>query len=194
MTLEILGRKMVAANDFKTMLFDGVLLRIAEEMMKILRWLVWVVCVLAGWHSAVADEIALKPFRIDSYRQILAESAHAPLLLAIWSVDCPSCLKDMKNLRALHEKHPELKIVMLAVDDGEALPEIRRIIGDERLAALDNWVFADENPEKLRYEIDPAWFGELPRTYFFDAAHRRTGKSGALTMDEFEAELAKLKH
>lgn len=161
--------------------------------MKTLGWLVLVMLTMGGWHPLWAEDLVFKPFRSDSYRQMLAASAHEPFLLAIWSVDCPSCLKDMANLKAIHEKHPALKIVMLAVDDGEALPEIRRIIAEERLETLENWVFADENPEKLRYEIDPAWFGELPRTYFFDAAHRRVGKSGALTMDEFEAELAKLK-
>jgi hypothetical protein len=99
----------------------------------------------------------------------------------------------MDVLNKLHEKRPDLKIVMLATDDAEALPEIKRIIDSHKLDGLENWAFASDNPEKLRYEIDPAWYGELPRTYFFDAGHQRVGKSGAMSLEEFEAQFSKLK-
>ncbi|MBD9357927.1 TlpA family protein disulfide reductase [Methylomonas albis] len=143
--------------------------------------------------SVSADQPEIKPFTPGSYQQILAASPNQPLMLAIWSVDCPSCLKDMDTLSKLHEKHPALKIVMLATDDVEALPEIKRIIDSHKLGGLENWAFASDNPEKLRYEIDPAWYGELPRTYFFDAGHQRLGKSGAMSLEEFEAQFSKLK-
>ncbi|TPQ25842.1 TlpA family protein disulfide reductase [Methylomonas koyamae] len=146
---------------------------------------------LAG--SAEADQTPIKPFIPGSYQQILAANAGKPLMLAIWSVDCPSCLKDMAAINQLHDKHPALKIVMLAADEGDALPEIQRIVDTHKLGSMENWAFSGDNPEKLRYEIDPAWYGELPRTYFFDAGHRRDGKSGAMTLEEFEAQLAKMK-
>jgi thiol-disulfide isomerase/thioredoxin len=140
-----------------------------------------------------ADQLQIKSFVPGSYQQILAANANKPLMLAIWSVDCPSCLKDMAILQQLQAKHPALKIVMLATDDAEALPEIKRIIDSNKLGGLENWAFASDNPEKLRYEIDPAWYGELPRTYFFDAGHQRVGKSGAMSLEEFEAQFSKSK-
>jgi hypothetical protein len=36
------------------------------------------------------------------------------------------------------------------------------------------------------FEIDPKWYGELPRTYFLDAAHQRTGVSGVLSKEDYE--------
>lgn len=143
--------------------------------------------------SARAEQTPIQPFMPGSYQQILAANAGKPLMLAIWSVDCPSCLKDMAAINQLHDKHPALKIVMLAADEAEAMPEIQRIVDTHKLGGLENWAFSGDNPEKLRYEIDPAWYGELPRTYFFDAAHQREAKSGAMTLEEFEARLAKLK-
>ncbi|WNB75009.1 TlpA family protein disulfide reductase [Methylomonas koyamae] len=143
--------------------------------------------------AAQADQTPIKPFVPGSYQQILAANAGKPLMLAIWSVDCPSCLKDMAIINQLHDKHPALKIVMLAADEAEAMPEIQRIVDTHKLGNLENWAFSGDNPEKLRYEIDPAWYGELPRTYFFDAAHQREAKSGAMTLEEFEAKLGKLK-
>jgi hypothetical protein len=32
------------------------------------------------------------------------------------------------------------------------------------LQAIDNWMFSDSFLERLRYEIDPKWAGELPMT------------------------------
>ncbi|WP_445372771.1 TlpA family protein disulfide reductase [Methylomonas sp. HW2-6] len=142
---------------------------------------------------APADQTPIKPFIPGSYQQILAANAGKPLMLAIWSVDCPSCLRDMAAINQLHDKHPALKIVMLAADEGDALPEIQRIVDTHKLGSMENWAFSGDNSEKLRYEIDPAWYGELPRTYFFDAGHQRYGKSGAMTLEEFEAQLAKMK-
>lgn len=148
---------------------------------------------IIGSNAVLADQGEIKPFLSGSYQQILSANPNQALMLAIWSVDCPSCLKDMDILSKLHEKHPALKIVMLASDDAEALPEIKRIIDSHKLGGLENWAFASDNPEKLRYEIDPAWYGELPRTYFFDAGHQRLGKSGAMSLEEFEALFSKLK-
>jgi hypothetical protein len=33
--------------------------------------------------------------------------------------------------------------------------------------------------------IDPHWYGEIPRTYFFDKAHSRVGISGLITEKEY---------
>ncbi len=160
--------------------------------MKIKRTLTALLLLLvASW--AHAEDTAIKPFAPGSYQQILADNPDQAVMLAIWSVDCPSCLKDMDVLTKLHDKHPGLKIILLAADDAEALPEIKRIIAAHKLGGLEHWAFASDNPEKLRYEIDPAWYGELPRTYFLDKSHQRTGKSGAMSLEEFEAQLAKMK-
>ena len=36
-------------------------------------------------------------------------------------------------------------------------------------------------------EIDPQWFGELPRTYFLDSKHQREGISGALSYEDYQS-------
>jgi hypothetical protein len=32
------------------------------------------------------------------------------------------------------------------------------------LSSAENWMFSDGFAERLRYEIDPAWQGDIPRT------------------------------
>jgi thiol-disulfide isomerase/thioredoxin len=153
---------------------------------------------LSGWIlvllclSAQAEEAELKPFMTGSYQKILESHANQPLMLVMWSIDCPSCLKDMALISSIHKKKPELKIIMLATDDLTASDQIQQIVAKNQLSDLDNWVFADENTQKLRFEIDPKWYGEIPRTYFFDAAHHREGVSGVLTSEDYETRIARL--
>jgi thiol-disulfide isomerase/thioredoxin len=139
-----------------------------------------------------ADEGYIKTFSPGSYQQILRENADQPFVLMIWSVDCPSCLKDMALIRDIQQKRPELKIVMLATDDPSTTAEVKNIINRYQLNAVENWIFGSDDAQKLRYEIDPSWYGELPRTYFFNATHQRIGKSGTLTPEEFDAQFKKL--
>jgi thiol-disulfide isomerase/thioredoxin len=137
----------------------------------------------------LAQPIALKPFTFESYQQILEDHAMQPFMLVIWSIDCPSCVKDMALIEQIHQNQPELKIVMLSTDDVSASEQIEKILQQNHLADLENWVFADTNSQKLRYQIDPKWYGELPRTYFFDAAHHREGISGVLSQEKLDAQL-----
>ena len=45
---------------------------------------------------------------------------------------------------------------------------------------VQHWMFADEFSERVRYSVDKSWRGEMPRTYFFDAAHDAAAHSGLL--------------
>jgi len=131
-------------------------------------------------------------FASGSYQQILTANANQPFMLVIWSVNCSSCLKDMALLSHIHKSRPELKMIMLAADDLSVTEQIQQILEKNQLSDIDNWVFAEENARKLRFEIDPKWYGELPRTYFFDKTHQRTGISGVLSKEDYDAMFAKI--
>jgi hypothetical protein len=91
----------------------------------------------------------------------------------------------MALLSKMHKSNPKINMVMLATDDASATDDIQKILGKNELTGLENWIFADENPQKLRYEIDPKWFGELPRTYFLNKQHEREGISGVLSEQDY---------
>jgi thiol-disulfide isomerase/thioredoxin len=133
-----------------------------------------------------ADLATLKPFIPGSYQQLLETNANKPFILVIWSITCSSCLKDMALLNKLHKANPKVNMVMLATDDASATDDIQKILAKNDLTVLENWIFADENPQKLRYEIDPKWYGELPRTYFLNKKHEREGISGVLSQEDYE--------
>ncbi len=131
-------------------------------------------------------------FASGSYRQILANNANKPFMLVVWSINCPSCLKDMELLSSIHKIKPELKMIMLAADEPSATEQIQQILEKNQLAEIENWAYADDNTQKLQFEIDPKWYGELPRTYFFDKAHQRTGVSGVLSKEDYDEMFAKI--
>ena len=140
-----------------------------------------------------AQEGFTKTFNPGGYQQILHENAGQPFVLAIWSLDCPSCIKDMKVISDLRLKHPEIKIVMLSTDEPTSMMGVKSMLAKNGLSDLDSWIFGNADAQKLRYEIDPSWFGELPRTYFYTVTQSRIGKSGAMNSAEFDAQIAKIK-
>lgn len=142
--------------------------------------------------SALAGNSDLKAFTSGSYQQMLANNANRPFMLVIWSVDCSSCLKDMALLSSIHKSRPELKMIMLATDDLSATGEIQQLLEKNQLSGIENWIYAEDNTQKLRFEIDPKWYGELPRTYFLDATHSRVGVSGVISKKDYETMFKKI--
>lgn len=129
----------------------------------------------------------LKTFTQGSYQALMNQYKNQPLVLIVWSTTCPSCLKEMNIINSLHKSYPKLNFVMLTVDDNLAVNQINEILEKNQLTDLENWLFSEDNSEKLRFEIDPTWYGELPRTYFFNAAHQRTAISGVLPIEKYKA-------
>lgn len=149
-------------------------------------------CLAAISLPSYAEQASLKPFLPGSYQQLLSSNANKPLMLVVWSISCSSCLKDMALLNKMHKANPKINMVMLAADDTSATEQIQQILAKNGLTGLENWVFADDNAQKLRYEIDPKWYGELPRTYFLDKNHDREGISGVLSQDDYEKRFKKI--
>jgi hypothetical protein len=122
-----------------------------------------------------------QPFTADSLQQIEQQYAGEPFLLVIWEINCFPCREELALLGKLRQIHPDMKVSLLATDNISQLDEIAAILEANQLAGIDSWIFADPNIERLRYNIDPQWFGELPRNYFYDADSSRFGFSGKLT-------------
>lgn len=113
-------------------------------------------------------------------------SAHAgkPFILAFWSVNCIYCKANLEQLGKLLEEHPQLPLVLVATDTAEEGAAIASVLDKYSLSNAESWVFSDTFVERLYFEIDRKWHGELPRTYFYDAAHQVRALSGKL--DEVE--------
>lgn len=144
------------------------------------RLLFGMVAVLVFAAPASAREPA--PFTVESLEKIKAQYAGRPFILNLWSVkECGYCIAELTLLGKLAKTQKRLPLVLVATDSPEFAPAMQKTLGQLGLAGVDSWVFDDAIPERLRHAIDPSWYGELPRTYLFDARHQRETVVGVLS-------------
>ncbi len=141
---------------------------------------------LAMWASASGASALLKPFQADSIEEITAERNSQPFIVVMWSVNCPPCIDELSHIRQYRSVFSKASLVLVATDGPQYSEAVQNILHDNQLVQMDNWIFTGSMPERLRYAIDPGWYGELPRTYFYDADHQRVAYSGALTRPMLE--------
>ncbi len=153
-----------------------------------------ILMVLALMFCQPAAAESLHPFKAGSLSEIKAARAGKPFILLFWSLDCASCMKELDGLAAAVAKYPDLDLVMVSTDEEDSYGnEVEAMLAKHHLQNVQSWIFADSNVQRLRYEIDPTWFGELPRSYFYDAAHNRLPHSGVLGIEYIEAWRAAVK-
>jgi hypothetical protein len=82
--------------------------------------------------------------------------------------------------------HPAIDVVTVSADLVPDLPDATRsMLQKSGLSAADNWIFSDGFADRLRFEVDPAWQGDIPRTLLIS-------RDGAITTIEGSAEIAEL--
>ncbi|TAN68836.1 MAG: TlpA family protein disulfide reductase [Magnetospirillum sp.] len=114
----------------------------------------------------------LRPFVQGSYAALVKEHAGRPLVIHFWSLTCAPCLVELPQWREAQRHHPEMDLVLVATDSPDEAPKLGRTLTRAGLTGVDSWVFADSFAERLRFEVDKTWHGELPMT-------RLVGRDGA---------------
>lgn len=146
---------------------------------------------LAAACVGAAPAEALKPFQPESLQQIREATRGRPFVLAFWSLHCAPCKEDMAVLKAVQAKYPQLRVILVSTDGPAEHPAVIRFLAQQGLGRVERWAFADDFEERLRFNVDPEWRGELPRTYLFDAEHRATTHSGVLDVRALDAWVAR---
>lgn len=121
-----------------------------------------------------------RPFVSGSQQQILTAHQGKPFILALWSLSCVHCQEELAMFSALLKKHPDLDIIFVSTDSLEQSEALTTALQQHALGGAESWVLADNFTERLRYEIDRKWRGELPRTYFYGVDHSVEAVSGKL--------------
>lgn len=142
-------------------------------------------CLILGLFSASISAEPM-PFQPQSLEQIAGARTGQPFLLVLWSVDCPPCIKELSHLQQLRDRFDARSLVLVSTDGPEQYELVEQTLAHFGLETVESWAFADQFPERLRYHIDPEWFGELPRAYFYDTGHQRTATSGTLSLATLE--------
>lgn len=123
-------------------------------------------------------------FEPGSLKRIVDERQGKAFVLAFWSIGCTHCPAELKALGALKKMHPKLDVVLVATDSPDDAPQAEKAVQSYGLGKVPQWIFSEDAPERLRFEIDPRWHGELPRTYLYDRAHVVQAVSGVIPPEQ----------
>ena len=95
-------------------------------------------------------------------------------------------------LGKLIENYPAFNLVLVSTDSPGDRKELLRVINDKGIASAEVWVFSEANSPRIRHDVDRIWYGELPRSYFFDGQQNRQAVSGVLEREVIERWLRKI--
>lgn len=140
--------------------------------------------VLALPTPATAQEV--RPFASGSLARIVESRDGRPFILAFWSLTCSHCQEEFALFGKLLHRHPKLDLVLVSTDMPEDSETIHATLEKSGLAKAEAWVFADSFAERLRFEVDNKWHGELPRAYFYAPGEARRAVSGKVAENEIK--------
>jgi hypothetical protein len=104
-------------------------------------------------------------FERGSWAKLRAAHAGQPTVVHLWGLTCAPCLVELPQWGKLLKARPDLRLVLLAADPQPPEPErVNAALARAGLGGVESWSFTDHFYERLRFEIDPTWGGELPRT------------------------------
>lgn len=125
-----------------------------------------------------ADFLALD--RVAARRLLDPASHRQPTVVALWSVDCSHCKKNLQLLSSLTKGNPRLKVITVAAEP--ASTEHGPLIERYALSGP-RYAYGSDSPEAIAYAIDPSWAGELPRTFLFNGSGGQEKRSGVLSVE-----------
>jgi thiol-disulfide isomerase/thioredoxin len=135
--------------------------------------------------SAALDQ--LHPFVRGSWKDIRKAHAGQPTVVHFWGVTCGPCRLEMPAWGKLLQERPDLNLVVINADLVPNEPgAVRAMLAQTGLAPAENWTFGDGFVERLRYEIDPQWQGDIPRTLLL-------ARDGSTTVIEGVADLENIR-
>lgn len=131
------------------------------------RWLFLIACMLSSMSfSARASE--LRPFVDGSWASILKAHAGRPTIIHFWGLSCRPCRTEMPIWGQIIKQRHGFDFVTVETDMAPSPSEqIEAFLSNAGLPpSAEAWRFADGFAEKLYFQVDPKWQGEIPMTIF----------------------------
>jgi thiol-disulfide isomerase/thioredoxin len=106
-----------------------------------------------------------RPFIRGSWQELRQEHSGRPIVVHFWGLTCGPCLAELPKWGEFIRERPAVDVVMIAADAVVEEPgPLAAALSKAGCSAAESWMFADPFTERLTFEIDPQWAGELPYT------------------------------
>ena len=136
-----------------------------SSLIKLMLVLAWILpC------STQASDI--KTFNVTDYKNIITQQNNEFIML-FWSIECSPCIKEMRSISTLPKKQRD-RFVFISTDGDEFIQEVSNTLNSLNLEKENNWIFSSAVTEDIINTIDSNWYGETPRSYYFDKDKKRT--------------------
>jgi thiol-disulfide isomerase/thioredoxin len=149
------------------------------------RYLSLILLLLLPSRLLAHEEQEVHEFTSGSFRKILQTVTGQPAIIHFWGATCGPCIAELPLWGELLASKPDANVFMIHAEpeppNARVLPGI---ISRSGLARVRNWAFGNESSERLRFEIEPTWQGELPATVFVAADGSRRLAIGPADFEE----------
>ena len=133
--------------------------------------------------TAQATAGDLKSFVRGSWRSIVEAHTGSALIVHFWGLTCGPCRTEMPAWGKLLAEKPDLPLVTINADMVPDAPDaVVDFLAKSGLSNAENWIFDESFVERLRYEVDPKWQGEIPVTLLI-------GRDGSIRRIEGSAKM-----
>jgi thiol-disulfide isomerase/thioredoxin len=104
-------------------------------------------------------------FGRGSWQELRRAHQGHPTIIHFWGLTCGPCLVELPEWGRFVQATNDADVVMVAADPVPEDPAgLASTLVKAGLSDVESWRFADRFTERLEYEIDPSWHGELPLT------------------------------
>ena len=122
-----------------------------------------------------------RPFSRGSWQQLRNMHVGNPTIVHVWGLSCAPCVAELPRWGHLLQQRRNFQLVLIAADPIPEEPkQTMATLTKAGLGSAENWIIADRFAERLRFEIDPTWAGELPFTLFMARDGKTTSTLGTV--------------
>jgi thiol-disulfide isomerase/thioredoxin len=130
--------------------------------------------------AAPASALDFQPYARGSFAELRKAHAGRPLLVHFWSVTCAPCLAELSDWARIAADKKGIDIVFVNADGEHDRAKASARLEKAGLAGVVQYGFADDFLDRLFFEVDPTWRGELPFTAMIDANGKLVTVAGPL--------------
>ena len=144
---------------------------------------------ISGFTAAAQSDVAVPLYEdfASFQKSVLQPESNQVRLINFWATWCKPCVKELPYFQQLHEKYPELPMVLVSLDKkADAKGRIARFLA-QRNITIPVVVLADSRANDWIDKVSPEWSGSIPATLVYNRGDQKFFETDFESMEAIEA-------